>query len=97
MIVRIVKMTFLSDKTQDFLTLFHASKEYIRAMPGCTHLELLNDIHSPDIFFTYSYWQSEEDLNNYRDSELFKKVWGATKLLHAKKAEAWSLKLMANV
>lgn len=97
MIIRIVKMTFLPNKTQEFLRLFHASKEYIRAMPGCTHLELLHDIHSPEIFFTYSHWQSENDLNKYRDSELFKKVWGETKLLHAKKAEAWSLEQLSKL
>jgi heme-degrading monooxygenase HmoA len=60
-------------------------------MPGCNHLELLNDIKTSNIFFTYSYWDSENDLNNYRDSELFKEVWSKTKVLFNDKPEAWSV------
>ena len=91
MIVRIVKMTFLPEKVEQFLEVFDAYKEYIRKQEGCTHLDLLKDIKSPNVFFTYSHWESEEYLNNYRDSELFSKVWGKTKTLFETKAEAWSL------
>lgn len=92
MIVRIVKMTFKPEKAADFLEVFNASKQYILAMEGCLSLELLNDISSSNVFFTYSRWKSEDDLNNYRNSELFVNVWGKTKMLFEKKAEAWSLK-----
>lgn len=85
-------MNFKPDAVTDFLKIFDASKLYIRNMEGCTHLELLNDISSPTIFFTYSHWQTENDLNNYRNSELFEGVWGKTKILFAAKAEAWSVK-----
>lgn len=92
MIIRIVKMTFDSAKTEDFLYHFDEWKNKIRNMPGCTHLELLQDIHNSNIFFTYSYWVSENDLNNYRNSDLFEKVWAQTKTWFADKPEAWSLK-----
>ncbi|MDO9185139.1 MAG: antibiotic biosynthesis monooxygenase family protein [Bacteroidia bacterium] len=92
MIIRIVKMNFKPDAVTDFLKIFDASKQYIRNMEGCTHLELLNDISSPTVFFTYSHWQTENDLNNYRNSELFEGVWRKTKILFAAKAEAWSVK-----
>ncbi|MBL7884294.1 MAG: antibiotic biosynthesis monooxygenase [Bacteroidia bacterium] len=91
MIIRIVKMTFMPEKVTEFLSVFDASKQLIRNMPGCTHLELLNDINSPSIFFTYSYWNSENDLNKYRDSDLFKTVWSQTKILFDAKPEAWSV------
>jgi heme-degrading monooxygenase HmoA len=91
MIIRIVKMTFIPEKVEEFLGVFHASKQLIRNMPGCNHLELLNDIKTSNIFFTYSYWDSENDLNNYRDSELFKEVWSKTKVLFNDKPEAWSV------
>lgn len=91
MIIRIVKMTFNANKVLDFIELFDAAKHKIRNVNGCTHLELLNDIDSPNIYFTYSYWQSEIDLENYRNSELFKTVWGKTKVLFSAKAEAWSV------
>ncbi len=91
MIIRIVKMTFQPEKVNEFLEIFNSSKQFIRNSKGCTHLELLNDIHSPTIFFTYSYWDSEDDLNNYRNSELFENVWSKTKVLFAEQAEAWSV------
>ncbi len=54
-------------------------------------VELLNDINAPEIFFTYSKWESEQDLDEYRRSELFQLVWGKTKMMFADKPEAWSL------
>ena len=97
MIIRIVKMTFLPDKTEEFLKVFHQSKDKIRNFEGCEHLELLRDIRQPNVFFTYSYWKSEDDLNRYRNSELFQTTWTKTKVLFSAKPEAWSLKSMVNV
>jgi len=91
MIIRIVKMTFEPTKVNEFLEIFNSSKQYIRNYKGCSHLELLNDINSHTIFFTYSYWNTENDLNNYRNSELFSTVWSKTKVLFSAKAEAWSV------
>ena|ERR1700749_536971 len=91
MIIRIVKMTFQPEKVNEFVTVFNDSKQLIRNMNGCRHLELLNDINSPATFFTYSYWDSENDLNNYRESLLFQNIWKKTKVLFSAKAEAWSV------
>lgn len=91
MIIRIVKLTFKPETVEDFLTIFAASKERIRSFPGCSHLELLRDLEKPEVFFTYSYWQAAEDLNNYRNSELFKSVWGPTKQLFGDRPQAWSV------
>lgn len=91
MIIRIVKMTFAPEKVNDFLVVFNESKQLIRNMSGCTHLELLNDIHFPNVFFTYSYWDSENDLNTYRESKVFSEVWSKTKVLFSAKPEAWSV------
>ncbi len=91
MIIRIVKMTFEKDKVERFLELFNSSKHLIRNFEGCTHLELLNSIDETNVYFTYSFWQSSIDLENYRNSELFKTVWSKTKILFSAKAEAWSV------
>jgi heme-degrading monooxygenase HmoA len=91
MIIRIVKMTFQPEKVADFIEIFNGSKLHIRNFPGCKHLELLNDINSKNIFFTYSHWESESHLNSYRESELFAGVWKRTKVLFDAKAEAWSV------
>ncbi len=95
MIIRIVKMSFQKDQTTEFQNVFHESKALIRDMPGCTHLELLRDVNEKNIFFTYSYWNSENDLNNYRNSEVFATVWAKTKKLFDAKPEAWSVEQKA--
>ncbi len=50
MIIRIVKMTFVPEKVNEFLEIFNSSKQLIRNFAGCSHLELLNDINSPNVF-----------------------------------------------
>ncbi len=90
-------MTFVPEKANDFLKIFRESKDKIRAFEGCTHLELLNDVQNRNIYFTYSHWLSEADLNNYRVSQLFKTTWGKTKVLFADKPEAWSVERVGNL
>lgn len=91
MFVRIVKMEFNKEKTEEFLANFNAKKEQIRNSKGCQLLELYRDKDNPTIFFTYSYWETEQDLENYRNSDLFKTVWAQTKILFNQKPEAWSV------
>jgi len=91
MFIRIVKMSFKADKIDAFLTNFNDSKEKIRNTNGCNLLELYRDKTNPTIFFTYSYWKTEQDLENYRNSDLFKNVWSSTKILFNDKPEAWSV------
>ncbi|MEZ7944579.1 MAG: antibiotic biosynthesis monooxygenase [Flavobacteriaceae bacterium] len=91
MLVRIVKMSFHLEHIETFLTNFEKKKELIRKSKGCNLLELYREQHNSSVFFTYSYWDSEKDLNNYRDSQLFKEVWSNTKILFNLKPEAWSV------
>lgn len=91
MFVRIVKMSFDPTKVDTFLANFETKKHHIRAFNGCEFLELYRDKHNTNIFFTYSYWQTEADLENYRHSDLFKGVWADTKVLFNAKPQAWSV------
>ncbi len=91
MLIRIVKMSFKSDEIDTFLDYFHGSKTKIRNFKGCQRLELYRDKSDQHIFFTYSFWKSPEDLENYRNSDLFKSVWAKTKKLFNEKAVAWSV------
>jgi autoinducer 2-degrading protein len=93
--IRIVKMTFAPEKVSEFLANFKEVKHKIRAFDGVKHLELLNDKNKPNIYFTYSIWESEHHLNNYRHSNLFKSVWAVTKPMFIEKADAWSLEPMS--
>ena len=91
MLSRIVKMSFHPEQVKIFLANFEDNKEFIRNSPGCQLLELYQDQQNSSVFFTYSYWDSEEDLNEYRKSELFNEIWSKTKVLFNSKPHAWSV------
>jgi heme oxygenase (mycobilin-producing) len=91
MIIRIVRMHFTEAGVEEFLEIFHANKEAIRQFEGCTHLQLLKDAEDPNCYTTLSYWNSQHDLENYRKSELFSKVWGRVKTLFSERTQAFSL------
>ena len=91
MIVRIVKLSFQEDKVESFLNNFHSTKDQIRAFDGCNRLELLKVKDKSNIFMTYSFWDDESFLNNYRNSDLFKGIWSKTKKMFNDKPEAWTV------
>lgn len=91
MLTRIVKLHFHEDKVDSFLALFDQVVTKVNAFPGCHHMHMLRDLHSPSTFITYSQWENEKALNQYRDSELFQTIWPTIKPWFAEKAQAWSL------
>lgn len=90
MIVRIVKMIFESEHSEEFLNYSLSIHDKIVAQAGCLHMEILRDVANPNIFFTYSHWESEEFLNLYRESDFFTEVWSSTKKWFADKPQAWT-------
>lgn len=94
MLIRIVKLTINNDKIEVFKKNFNQIKDTIRGFEGNELLELYQDKDNPQVFFTYSYWKTEEALNNYRKSEFFDEVWSSTKQLFDAKAEANSLNIL---
>ena len=97
MIVRIVRMEFLPEYVASFHQLFDQIKHQIRSFPGCHGLELHADPQNPNVRYTYSIWDSEESLQNYRKSELFGRVWPKTKTLFGAKPIAYSLSLLESI
>ena len=91
MIIRVVKMQLRAEAVSEFLSFFEARKQTIRSFDGSLHLELWQDNSDSTILFTYSHWESEAHLDNYRQSAFFRETWTFTKSLFAAKAEAWSL------
>lgn len=85
-------MSFHSEHIVTFQTIFETNWPAIKGFEGCHHVELLQDQQNPNLFFTFSLWESEAHLDAYRHSELFGKVWGATKALFNDKPQAWSLR-----
>lgn len=97
MFVRIVKMSFEPAKIEEFLAHFESNKKDIRNFEGCQLLELYRDKFQTNIFFTYSFWDKEELLEKYRQSDLFKTVWLQTKSLFNAKPEAWSVEKLVSL
>ena len=97
MLIRFVRMTFQPQRLADFTAIFDASKTQIRAFPGCHHLELLRDLNHPQVRMTRSVWESEAALTAYRQSELFRSTWAATKVLFADIPVAFSAEVLEQV
>jgi len=97
MLVRIVKMSFAEENIEQFLANFKTVKQKIRNFEGCEFLELYRDKNNTNLFFTYSFWNAETDLNKYRHSKLFKDVWAQTKPMFNAKPEAWSVDKLASL
>ncbi len=84
-------MQFSEDQRLNFVSLFNERKEKIEGQEGCHSVRLFNDIKNNNVFFTYSIWDSENHLNNYRHSEFFKETWNKTKAMFEDRAQAWSV------
>ncbi len=77
--IRIVRMHFKQEHTEDFKQLFESRKMLIRNFEGCSHLELWQDEVDSSIFYTYSIWNHASDLESYRNSALFQDTWRTVK------------------
>jgi len=88
--IRIVQLTFKEEHVQDFLDHFETVKHAINNFPGCIGMKLLKDKKQKGVVFTYSEWESEQDLENYRNSELFGGIWPKVKQWFDDKPLAWS-------
>ena len=91
MITRLVKLSLQIEKAAEFETLFYQSQEQIENFNGCQKTNLFRSAGSQGQYFTISYWDTEQDLENYRATPLFKDVWSRVKPLFSAKAEAWTL------
>lgn len=90
MLVRIVRMTFRPEAVAPFLDHFDAAAPKIRSFPGCKHLELWRDADAPAVCTTYSHWTSDDALEVYRQSDLFRTTWAEVKPLFADRPRAHS-------
>lgn len=92
MIIRFVKMGFKPEEIENFKNLFEQTKNNIRNMPGCYFLSLYSELNS-NVMYTHSIWNSIDDLEHYRNSDLFETTWAKTKVLFNQKPEAWTVEL----
>ena len=84
-------MTFKQENTLEFERIFGIVGGNISKFKGCTGLKLFHDEKDERIYFTFSTWLDESDLENYRQSKLFKDTWQNTKPLFEEPAQAWTV------
>ena len=84
-------MDFKPEKVEEFKAFFQTIEAKITSNPGCHHVELCKDSKLDHVYYTFSKWESEEDLERYRHSELFEEVWAKTKRMFGGKPSAYSL------
>lgn len=90
-IARWVHLTFREDTIAQFWEIFGRYQEAIRYFPGCLHLAIWVEKQNPLHVYTYSVWESQDALENYRRSMLFREVWGKVKPLFGAPACAHTL------
>lgn len=87
-------MKFRAEELPVFLSLFERTAEQIRRFPGCSRLELWQDTGDPGLCFTYSWWESQQHLDEYRQSDLFRTTWAQAKILFEDKPIARSVQVL---
>ena len=85
-------MEFQHAHTDDFVRHFKSVAPLIRAFPGVRHLALHRDVTQSNVFYTYSIWDGESDLETYRQSDLFNDAWRQAKSWFSEKPQAFSLR-----
>lgn len=91
MVTRIVKLEFQEAHIQDFLNYFDTISHVVNTFPGCLGMKLYQELDQPNIVMTYSHWRSTEDLEKYRNSEAFGKIWPTIKPWFGGRPEAWTV------
>ena len=91
MIVRVVELKFEKENLPLALEKLEAVAPKVRAMKGCSYLEISSGIKDKGMILTYSHWSGTDALNAYRNSNTFITFWRDIKKLFAEPARAWSL------
>lgn len=83
-------MTFKKERSDEFLEFFETVKEKIRDFKGCRHIAMMKDEKMENVFAFYSIWDNKENLEDYRKSPFYRKIWTQTKSYFDAPPSAWS-------
>ena len=83
-------MVFKPEEKERFIQLFYEKQSFIEAFEGCISVDLMVDKRNENALATWSIWQEESFLDQYRQSALFIQTWEEVKPMFSEKARAWS-------
>ena len=81
MIRVIMEMTTLPAKRKEFLQTVHALIQAIRKEEGCIRCSACQDIEDENTFCIVEGWETQTELDNYLQSDLFEVLLGTKKFL----------------
>lgn len=87
-------MEFLPEKSDEFEACVKNITQRIANFEGCYAVRILRESDEGNVFFSYSYWRSKEDLEKYRKSDLFREIWPKTKAMFSSRAIAWTTEVV---
>ena len=92
MIKRVVRLTLKDDASINaFQEIYRSRNPFTKGVKGCREVKVLKDVDHDDVYYTFSIWDSNEDLEAYRQSNYFAETWPMVKAQLAKRAEAFSM------
>ncbi|MCE2845900.1 MAG: antibiotic biosynthesis monooxygenase [Sphingobacteriales bacterium] len=97
MLTRVVRLSFRPEAVAIFQQTLKSFEASIRESPGCLDLQIYRDKEDLHVFYTISRWQEASDLEAYRKSDLFGKVWKSVKPGFRSPALAWSLEEIQDI
>jgi len=92
MIKRIVRLTMKDTVSmQAFEDIYERRNPHKKSVKGCLDVKVMRDVNEENVYYTVSTWESNGDLEAYRQSPYFKETWPMVKANLAKRAEAYSM------
>ena len=90
MILVIMKMTVLPSKRREFLQTVQALVQLIRKEKGCKDCLACQDVEDENTFCLNQFWDSQEELDSYLQSDLFEVLIGTKNFL----SEPWEFNII---
>jgi heme-degrading monooxygenase HmoA len=81
----------MEGKGAEFEKIFARTHNSLVKVKGCSELKLIKDEEDPNTYVTTSVWDSIDDLDAYRNSDLFKVLWEEIKPLFNGSPEAHTM------
>ena len=76
MIIRVVKIPIKDASINSFIKRIPIISNEVRRVSGCIHNDIFRDKMKENIFYSYTIWNSDEDIEKYLGSQYYKDIWG---------------------
>ncbi len=96
MILRVVKLKVDPRKMEAFQLFMENLHDEKLRLNGCLHFDFFNERQNPNIFYSYTIWEHEKFLKQYKKTDLFKEVVQTLRELCIDEPQAWTIQNVFN-